>query len=64
MEREAAVGTLQREVSDLALQLASRILGESLRDDARARATVDRFIAELEAAPAAEGASTQGPEQP
>lgn len=48
-ERDAAVGSLQRDVGDLALQLASKIVGESLADDARARATVDRFIAELEA---------------
>ena len=47
-ERDAAVGSLQREVGDLALQLASKIVGESLTDDERARATVDRFIAELE----------------
>ena len=46
------MGSLQREVGSLALELASRIVGESLADDQRARATVDRFIAELEAAPA------------
>jgi len=55
-EREAAVGSLQRDVGDLALQLASKIVGESLTDDARARATVDRFIAELEASAPASGA--------
>jgi F-type H+-transporting ATPase subunit b len=49
-ERDAAVGSLQREVGDLALQLASKIVGESLTEDERARATVDRFIAELEQA--------------
>ena len=48
-ERETAIGSLQRDVSGLALQLASKIVGESLDDDARARATIDRFIAELEA---------------
>ena len=47
-ERDSAVGSLQRDVGDLALQLASKIVGESLTDDQRARATVDRFIAELE----------------
>jgi F-type H+-transporting ATPase subunit b len=52
-ERDAAVGSLQRDVGDLALQLAGKILGESLTEDQRARATVDRFIAELEAAAAA-----------
>lgn len=48
VERAAAVGALQRDVGALALELASRIVGESLTDDERARATVDRFIAELE----------------
>ena len=48
-ERDSALGSLQRDVSELALQLASKIVGESLSDDERARATVDRFIAELEA---------------
>ncbi|HEX6886855.1 MAG TPA: F0F1 ATP synthase subunit B [Candidatus Nanopelagicales bacterium] len=56
-ERDAAVGSLQRDVGALALELASRIVGESLTDDQRARATVDRFIAELEATPAP-GAAT------
>jgi F-type H+-transporting ATPase subunit b len=56
-ERDAAVGSLQRDVGALALELASRIVGESLTDDQRARATVDRFIAELEATPAP-GATT------
>lgn len=57
-ERDAAVGSLQREVGDLALELASRIVGESLSDDQRARATVDRFIAELEASAAARESGT------
>ena len=59
-ERDAAVGSLQRDVGALAVQLASKIVGESLTDDARARATVDRFIAELEAAAAGQGAAGQG----
>jgi F-type H+-transporting ATPase subunit b len=49
-ERESAVGTLKTEVGGLAVALASKIVGESLTDDERAKATVDRFIAELEAA--------------
>jgi F-type H+-transporting ATPase subunit b len=57
-ERAAAVGSLQRDVGDLAVQLASRIVGESLADDVRARATVDRFIAELEASASAQGSGT------
>ena len=57
-ERDAAVGSLQRDVGDLALQLASKIVGESLTDDERARATVDRFIAELEQASAGRESGT------
>lgn len=47
-ERAQVVASLQREVGQLAVDLAGRIVGESLADDARARAAVDRFIAELE----------------
>lgn len=47
-ERAQALTSLRRDVSDLALRLASKVVGEALTDDARARAAVDRFIAELE----------------
>ena len=47
-ERAQAVASLRREVSELALTLAGKVVGETLNDDARARAAVDRFIAELE----------------
>jgi F-type H+-transporting ATPase subunit b len=39
---------LRRDLGTSAVELASRIVGESLKDDARATAVVDRFIAELE----------------
>jgi F-type H+-transporting ATPase subunit b len=48
-ERASTVASLRREVGTLAVSLASKVVGESLDDDARARATVDRFIADLEA---------------
>lgn len=48
-QRVQAVTSLRRDVSDLAITLASKVVGESLQDDAKARATVDRFITELEA---------------
>ena len=48
-ERAAAVSSLRTEIGGLATTLAGRIVGESLDDDARARRTVDRFIADLEA---------------
>ena len=51
-ERAQAVNALRTEVGGLATTLAGRIVGESLDDDERARRTVDRFIADLEAQPA------------
>lgn len=39
---------LQKEVGALALELASRVVGESLKDDARARSVIDQFIDDLE----------------
>lgn len=48
-ERAQAIASLRRDVSDLALNLAGKVVGETLQDDAKARATVDRFIADLEA---------------
>lgn len=55
-ERAQAVARLRTEVGGLATQLAGRIVGESLEDDERARRSVDRFIAELEAQAPAERA--------
>ena len=48
-ERLQAVQQLHSQVGGLATQLAGKIVGESLDDDERARRTVDRFIADLEA---------------
>lgn len=47
-ERSQAMASLRRDVSELALTLAGKVVGESLTDDARARASVNRFIADLE----------------
>jgi F-type H+-transporting ATPase subunit b len=49
VERATAVSSLRQEVGALAVTLAGKVVGESLEDDARARAMVDRFIADLEA---------------
>jgi F-type H+-transporting ATPase subunit b len=54
-QRESVLRDLRAEVGSLAVDLASRIVGESLADEARQRGTVDRFIAELEAADTAGG---------
>ena len=47
-ERQAAVVSLRSEVGTLATELASKIVGESLADDARAGRVVDRFLDDLE----------------
>lgn len=68
-ERNQAVASLRAEVGRLAVDLASRVVGESLEDEARQRRTVDRFLAEIEATadradagePVAVGADDGGP---
>lgn len=47
-ERSAAVASLRAEVGTLAIDLASGVIGQSLADDKKASALVDRFLAELE----------------
>jgi len=49
-ERQTIVRELRAEVGTLAVDLASKIVGESLADEARQRGTVDRFLTELESA--------------
>jgi F-type H+-transporting ATPase subunit b len=56
-DRQALVRQLRAELGDLAVELATRILGESLAEEARQRGTVDRFLAQLEEE---EGAGTAG----
>jgi F-type H+-transporting ATPase subunit b len=58
-ERQAATVQLRSEVGRLATDLAGKIVGESLTDDARQSRVVDRFLADLEQAPAA---SMSGPQ--
>jgi F-type H+-transporting ATPase subunit b len=57
-ERATLVRELRIEIGALSVELASRIVGESLADEARRAGTVERFLGELEsrdedAAPAA-----------
>ena len=47
-ERQQAITSLRAEVGSLAVELASRIVGEALQDEARQQRTVDRFLAQLE----------------
>ena len=49
-ERQQALTSLRTEVGTLATELASRIVGESLTDEARQSRMVDRFLDELEVA--------------
>jgi F-type H+-transporting ATPase subunit b len=49
IERQRVMAQLRREIGGLAVELASRIVGESLEDEARGRRTIDRFIEEVEA---------------
>ncbi|WP_053386473.1 F0F1 ATP synthase subunit B [Leucobacter japonicus] len=48
-ERQSAVVSLRKDVGSLAIDLASSVVGESLSDDQKASALVDRFLADLEA---------------
>lgn len=47
-ERQLAFKALLSEVGELATQLASKIVGESLDDSARQSRVVERFLAEME----------------
>jgi F-type H+-transporting ATPase subunit b len=47
-ERDSAARALQGEIGALAIELASRIVGEKLKDDKVANKVVDDFISELE----------------
>jgi F-type H+-transporting ATPase subunit b len=47
-ELQQARNSLRREIGDMATELAGRIVGESLTDEARQGRVVDRFLAELE----------------
>jgi F-type H+-transporting ATPase subunit b len=56
-ERQTIVRELRSDIGTLAVELASKIVGESLADEARQRGTVDRFLADLDAVPTVGGRS-------
>lgn len=58
--REQTVRQLRGEIGGLSVQLASRIIGDSLIDDARRSATVDTFLTELDAMAEAREATPAG----
>jgi F-type H+-transporting ATPase subunit b len=49
-QRATLVRELRAEMGELAVELASRIVGEALADEARRQGTVERFLTDLEAA--------------
>ncbi|MEV6298459.1 F0F1 ATP synthase subunit B [Actinoplanes sp. NPDC051861] len=49
-QRASIVRELRSEVGTLAVDLASKIVGEALADEARTRGTVERFINDLDSA--------------
>jgi F-type H+-transporting ATPase subunit b len=55
-DRQQAFASLRSEVGALAVQLASKIVGESLADEARQSRVVDRFLADLDASQTTSGA--------
>jgi F-type H+-transporting ATPase subunit b len=59
--RQQIVTELRSQIGALAVDLAGRVVGESLADDARRRGTVDRFLEELDGngLAAANGGSTR-----
>src|SRR3954466_13059955 len=58
--RQQVVNELRGQIGTLAVDLAGRVVGESLADDVRRRGTVDRFLDELDAVPAAGDGRSDG----
>jgi len=50
--RQQLIRELRGEIGELSVELAGRIVGESLADQARQSGTVERFLADLDAEPA------------
>ncbi len=57
-DRQQAIQMLRAEVGTLAVDLAGRVVGEALEDEARQRRVVERFMEDLENQPNAAGART------
>jgi F-type H+-transporting ATPase subunit b len=56
--RATIVRELRAEIGTLAVDLASKIVGESLVEESRRRGTVDRFLADLESGDGRQAASS------
>jgi F-type H+-transporting ATPase subunit b len=59
-QRSQIVAELRSDLGRMAVDLASRVVGESLEDEARQRGTVDRFLADLGSVDAADAAAGAG----
>ena len=54
-ERSQATAALTRQIGELSIALAGKVVGQSLTDDQRVRQTVEDFIADLERQAAGSG---------
>ena len=59
-DRQQALAALRNEVGAISVELAGRIVGESLTDEARQHRLVDRFLEELEITGTTQPAGTSG----
>jgi F-type H+-transporting ATPase subunit b len=59
-QRQRVINELRGQIGALAVELAGRVVGESLADDARRSGTVDRFLAELDGMATAGDGRTSG----
>ena len=59
-QRQQIVAELRADLGRIAVDLAERVVGESLADDARRSGTVDRFLDELDAMSGSARATTAG----
>jgi F-type H+-transporting ATPase subunit b len=63
-ERATLVRQLRTEIGTLSVDLASRIVGEALADEARRTGTVERFLSDLESSESSESSESAGRESP
>lgn len=61
-DRESILRELRVEMGTVAVDLAGRVVGESLAEEARRAGTVAAFLAELEGAPAAQAQEQPSPQ--
>lgn len=59
-QREQVVRELRSDIGDLAVHLASRVVGESLQDETRRSAVIDRSLDELDQLPPQRGNQAAG----